>query len=233
MAAMKIAICTPAYLSVTGHYALSLARMINWTLREAEIVVDGARVIPDLQLFMRQGSLLPRTRNSLARDAVTWGADYLLWVDADMSFPERALLRLLSHNLPIVGVNYPRRTFPTAPSARDLDEKLVWTTEADAEAGSVVPVEMIGLGLCLVRMDVIRTLRGNNEVPLFSTEYWGEGIEGGCGEDVFFFNRARKAGYAVHLDHWLSWQVFHVHETLLGNADAVAQRALFEASGNG
>jgi hypothetical protein len=226
---LKIAICTPYYDTVAGGYAVSLANMINWTLREAKITYNGEPVTPNLKVFTRTGSLLARLRNALAKDAVTWDANYLLWIDADQVFPERSLLQLLSHNLAIVGVNQPRREYPTGPNASDIDGNPIWTTEELGRSGAVAEVGVLGLGLCLIDMRVVHTLRDGNSVPLFSTAFWGEGIHEGVGEDTFFFNRVREAGFSVHLDHGLSWNVYHSSTTLLTNADTVAQRELYLA----
>src|SRR3712207_5457752 len=107
---LRIAIFTPAYNLVTGEYAVSLANMINWTLTEAEIVVQDRKIVPTLKVFMRHGSLLPCVRNALVKDALDFEADYLLWLDADHHFPENSLLRLLRHNLPVIACNQQKRS---------------------------------------------------------------------------------------------------------------------------
>lgn len=221
---MKIAVCTPYYSNVTAEYALSLAEMVNWTVRDANILVNGERTVPCIKIFMRHGSLLPRLRNELAREALAWGADFLLWIDADHSFPERSLFRLLSLNLDVVGVNQPMRTFPTGPTTKSLDGALVWTTESMAREGLVEEVASTGLAFCLMRSSIVAIL----EKPLFATHYWNDGVDEGLGEDAFFFARVRGAGIPVHVDHALSWEVKHAFGTMLSNADTIAQRELFE-----
>jgi hypothetical protein len=39
------------------------------------------------------------------------------------------------------------------------------------------------------------------------------------GEDVFFFRQVRDAGIAVHVDQALSWNIGHVAQRELTNAD--------------
>ena len=224
---MKIAVCTPYYSNVTADYALSLTEMVNWTVRDANIVVNGERTVPYIKVFMRHGSLLPRLRNELAREALSWGADFLLWIDSDHSFPEKSLFRLLSLNLEVVGVNQPMRTFPTGPTTKSLDGALVWTTEDMAREGLVQEVSSTGLAFCLVRSSTMQKL----DMPFFATRFWGDGIDQGLGEDAFFFNKIREAGIPVHVDHALSWEVKHAYSTMLSNADTVAQRELFESGG--
>jgi hypothetical protein len=95
---MKIAICTPCYLNTTADYSYSLAKMLLRT-SAFSINYNGAPTVPEFEIFIWGSSLLPVVRNTLARKAVDWGANYLLWIDADHAFPDDALLRLLSLNV--------------------------------------------------------------------------------------------------------------------------------------
>ncbi len=223
---MKVAICTPHYADVTAAYARSLSKMLLRTAASS-ITYNGVAAVPSFEVFMRKSSVLPRCRNTLVKDALDWQANYLLWIDADHSFPEDALLRLLSLNLPVVGVNYPRRAKPTWPTAVSLDGEFIWTTEDLARSGEVVQVRHLGLGFCLIDMNVIHTLRQTGAGrPLFALEMVGEGLEA-VAEDVFFFRRVNEAGFGVYLDHALSWHIGHVHDRIVTNADAIADRDHF------
>ncbi len=225
-ALMKVAICTPHYADVTAAYARSLSKMLLRTAGSS-ITFNGVATSPSFEVFMRKSSVLPRCRNTLVKDALDWEANYLLWIDADHSFPEDSLLRLLSLNLPIVGVNYPRRAKPTWPTAVSLDGEFIWTTEDLATSGEVVQVRHLGLGFCLIDMNVIHALRQNGAGrPLFALEMIGEGLEA-VAEDVFFFRRVNEAGFGVYLDHALSWHIGHVHDRIVTNADAIADRDQF------
>jgi hypothetical protein len=190
-----------------------------------QINFNGEAVLPEIDVFMGTSSLLPQLRNMLVKAAAEWGANYLLWIDADQSFPEEALLRLLSLNLPVVGVNYPRRGPPHLPTAVGLDGELLYTTEEAAKAQDVVPVLHMGFGCCLMDMSILDTIRahalanGKSESgPLFATELVGDGTRI-IGEDVFYFRQVRDAGIAVHVDQALSWNIGHVAQRELTNAD--------------
>lgn len=222
---MKIAILTPHRAEVAAEFAYSLTRMLLRTGR-TQIMLNGARTHPELELFMRSSSALPQLRNMLVDDAVAYGADYLLWADSDHQFPDDALLRLLSLNLAVVGVNYPRRARPTWPTAIGLDGEYVWTTAERAQAGEISEVHSLGLGFCLVDMTVIHALRSQGTraaKPLFQIEMLGDGLDI-VGEDVFFFRRIAEAGYAVHLDHALSWAIGHAHQRVLTVRDTLAEK---------
>lgn len=222
---MKIAICTPYHGDVAADFAYSLGRMLLATV-QTQIEFNGQIVHPQIELFFRTSSILPQLRNMLVQEALSWGANYLLFADSDHSFPEDALMRLLAPNLPVVGVNYPRRVAPHRPTATGLDGELVWTTEDDARSGLIVQVRSLGFGLCLIDRTVFETLyqhalaTGADSIwPLFAMEMKGDGT-GAVGEDVYFFRKLHAAGVPVYLDHSLSWAVGHVHQRVLTNAEA-------------
>jgi hypothetical protein len=200
---------------------------------QAPIRFNGEVRTPEIEVFMRSSSLLPKLRNQLVQDALEWGANYLLWADADHTFPEEALLRLLMLNLRVVGVNYPRRTSPTYPSAFALDGKLIWTTEENAQAGEITPVSSLGLGFCLMDMTIFNDLEKQagregeeNMWPLFAYQIEPGQIEG-IGEDKYFFDLLKRANVPVHLDHALSWSIGHFYPRLLRNSDTVSDKAAF------
>lgn len=220
---MKIAICTPTYGDVTADYAQSLVAMVLRTV-QTPIEYNGVPTVPEIKTFLASSSVLPQLRNLLVKLADEWGANYLLWIDADQSFPEEALLRLLSHNLAVVGVNYPRRAAPHHPTAVSPDGELCWTREEDARGGSLARVRSLGLGFCLMDMNVLRELRhptaDGEERPLFALQMLGDGTRI-RGEDVHLFMRLeQEAGVPIYLDHALSWSIGHVAKQVLTNADA-------------
>lgn len=152
-----------------------------------------------------------------------WGADHLLWIDGDQVFPANSLDRLLSVGQPFVGCNYARRVEPVAPTAlkarTESGDELLWTTLEDAKAGVVEEVIGIGFGLCLISRAVFEAA----EKPWFAmvTDRNGD-IHG---EDHFFCDRARRAGFKIFVDHALSWQIGHVGDKVYTSADALMDRA--------
>ncbi len=111
---MKIAICTPSHGQMHSQFTYSLIKMIMHTLR-SRIVFNGEEVTPDIELFTRSSSMLPTVRNLLVMDALDWGANYLLWADADHIFPSHSLMRLLSLNLPVGGRQLCEKDIPHLP----------------------------------------------------------------------------------------------------------------------
>jgi hypothetical protein len=226
---VKVALCIPAHRQVEAKWAQCLANMIAHTA-QARIELDGKPVQIEFETIIVSSSLLPESRNRLVVEAINCEADYMLWMDADHVFPVDALLRLMGRSKLVVGCNYARRFTPTSPTASDLNDKLVWTTREKAEANEIEEVANMGLGLCLVDMRAYAILERKAEAdgkehfwPLFTIPARPDGI--GCiGEDVSYFQTLRDAGVKIFLDHGLSWDVGHCHETILTNAHCEAQR---------
>jgi hypothetical protein len=225
---VKVAICIPAYGDTKAKFTHSLANLIAYSLG-ARLERDGGPVALEITTFIVSCSMLTESRHRLVAEALHWGADYMLCLDADHMFPAQSLMRLWAHNLPVVGCNYARRANPTAPTAA-IDSGLCFTTRDKAEAGKIEEVSHLGLGLCLIDMRVFDVLQSQAEergdtsfLPLFKFIEKPDGI-GVIGEDVFFFGKLREAGIPVHCDHALSWEVGHVHEQLLMNAHAEVQK---------
>lgn len=227
---MKVAICIPRHGDAKGEFMLSLARMIAHSLR------PGAAAGGDLEIeiFSVASSDLSANRTELLKRAIAWQARYLLWLDSDHVFPPDTLLRLLRHKLPVVGCNQPRRSLPTGPVAVKLNDKgemeYVWTTEALAKAGTVEEVYHVGLALCLIDLNILHQVKAHVETGV-GWANWGPfdrkllpGTRARMGEDVSFFRELTDAGIRVYIDHGLSWEVGHIAERTVTNADAVAQK---------
>jgi len=73
-------------------------------------------------LYTAPGTLIFSQRESLAKEALADGAEYILWVDSDMRFPKNTLERLLAHGKKIVGVNAVTRRKPVLPTAINFYE---------------------------------------------------------------------------------------------------------------
>jgi hypothetical protein len=227
---MKVAICIPRHGDTKGEFAIGLARLVAHSLTAP--APGGERL--EIEIFSLASSDLPHNRTELLKRAILWQARYLLWLDDDHVFPPDALLRLLAHKLPVVGCNQPRRSLPTGPVAVRLDAKgemeHVYTTEALAKAGAVEEVVHVGLALCLMDMSVLHIVKAKVEKGV-GWAHWEPfdrkllpGTTARMGEDVSFFRELSEAGVKLFVDHGLSWEVGHIAERVIMNADAVAQK---------
>lgn len=198
---MKVAILVPCYSDAKRDFCISLARLVWHTARNLPDV--------DLETFTASNSIVTVVRNALVDEAREWGADLVLWIDADHTFPPNGLERLLGLGLDVVGCNYIRRLPPHGPTAvREAAgrRELVETTEDLVRRQVVERVVGLGLGFCLMRLSVLAL-----PAPVFRYTY---DEAGETGEDHYLFGELTKRGIAIHVDHWLSWQVGHIGETI-------------------
>lgn len=237
-ARLKVALLIPCHGDPKARFVQCLADMLSHFHGAKLTNAAGEEYDKEAETFIISSSILCESRHRLVAEALAWGADYLLWMDSDHVFPRDALCRLWARNLPVVGVNYARRCQPTAPTAArivtDADEadhkNLVYTTRAKAEAGEVEEVSHLGFGLVLMRAGLFNILQLHAEregkesfLPLFAMPAKEDGTSF-VGEDVFFFGKVREAGVKIHCDHALSWEVGHLHERIVTNAHACAER---------
>jgi hypothetical protein len=203
---MRIAICIPCHRDTKARFTLALAGML----------VHTARAIPDeIKTMLAQGPLLD-VREGLVDAARGWSADWILWLDADHTFPNETLLGLLRHRKDVVACNYARRVGATEPVAH-RDGRLVQTTEALARSRAVEPVDGVGLGVCLMRTSVFDRL----EPPYFQLELKPDG-SGYVSEDFTLFRRLKQAGVEAWVDHGLSWKIGHIGDLIYTTAAMAA-----------
>lgn len=237
MPSLKIAICTPCYGNPELMFSKSLQGAIKHFYEANLTTSDGTPYEKEIEWFVVSNSMLTEGRHMLVAEALNWGADYLLWADADHVFPPDTICRLWARNVQIVGCNYSRRGTPTAPTAAkivtdDLGEdhkNLCYTTMEKWHDDLLEEVDHLGLGLCLMRMDCFDALQVKAEeegkdtfMPLFMFTPT-EGFKGMIGEDVYFFKKLKEAGIPIYLDHGVSWEVGHIHKIVLTNHHAVKQ----------
>jgi hypothetical protein len=214
-APLTVALCVPCQDQVAAGWAFDFARLVGFT----------AANFPEIQLVTLQvrSTLLPDQRNSLVRRALDHDATHLLWFDADMRFPKDALIRLLNHDVDIVGTNYASRRPPNIPTAERAGEGLVYITPG---AEGLLEVTRMGFGLVLTKAAVFYDL----EKPYFSLAYRPQ-HDDFTGEDVFFCRKAKEAGFIPYIDLKLSQEVGHIGEFTYGLEHSDALRQVAQAEG--
>jgi len=142
-------------------------------------------------------------RNQAVRDARHLDATHLLFLDADMTFPNDLLPRFLAHVAApwqIVGGLYILKTPPFAPVAlvheRREADGLWWFDHVDLTGTetTLCPVDVIGMGCTLIPMEAF-----DGPEPWFYYRDDPEG-EGRVSEDVAFCQDVRARGFTIWLD---------------------------------
>lgn len=147
---------------------------------------------------------MSRGRNMLVERSLEMGSEWILFIDDDHVFPSDLLLRLLSHDKPIVGSLYLRRHHPFAPNAfshlrEDKMYEPIDLTLLPREG--LLKVRAVGTAGMLIRSEVFR------EIPEPWFEY-GQIGKWGASEDIIFCEKAAEAGIEVFVD--LAAQLGHM-----------------------
>jgi len=206
---MKVVICIPCHGDTKADFTFSLSRLVAYSVRH-----DPAL---EIETLIARSSILVQSRTRLFEWSKEWGADYILWLDSDHTFPPQALLRLLNHRLPIVGANYPRRSKDLVPVAlkKDISGRwdLVDTNSRNVSNDQVEAVDRIGFGFLLMQMRAVIQALGDPLYPIFETKSLSDGSF--IGEDAMFCDRMRSSDLNIYVDHMLSSKIGHVSEEIL------------------
>lgn len=180
-----------------------------------------------IQLNVKRGSVIARSREEVAEDALRDPeVTHLLWIDSDMRFPKDVIGRLLAHKKPVVGANCSYRVRPLKPTAVEYS-----TPDGGKKHRRVFPAEEVtglervdGMGLALVMVE--RSVYEQLERPWHSTPWLQreDGTMGMLGEDAYFFGCCKQDEIPVYIDHDLSWEVFHLGEHAFGMQDILDER---------
>lgn len=192
---VKVKIAVPARDSVMTGFFHSASMMMAASANHPDI---------ELSLSTSAGTLICDQRQSLAQAMLNEGCDWILYLDSDMRFPKETLLRLLARNAPFVTCNYTTRRAPAEPVAF----KRIGTLEklyTDPDSEGVEACSANGLGIALIH----RVVFEQTPKPWFHIPYIPE-KDGFWGEDVWFCNSVRKAGFDILVDHDLSKEVKHI-----------------------
>lgn len=159
----------------------------------------------DMSVHMEMGCDIASMRNRIVMAAREKNATHILFVDYDMSFDTKAVIKLLEEDKDIIGAAYNRRADPPVSTA---------IPEGKEDAGSPddlpkgpFKAEALGTGLMLIKMSVFDILTS----PWFM---WGYKPDGTMlyGEDTYFCQMAKKAGLEVYAYPGLN--VKHIGEKL-------------------
>jgi hypothetical protein len=198
-----IAICVPTNGLLHSEFAFFLIDAIRYTESQGYPV----------DILMDLGTVLSSQRQFLARRAINeHNADYIMWFDSDMTFPEDTIVNLLERNKDIVCATYSKRVEPFHATAFEEINPVVPVEMS----GSLKKVKYAGMGCMLVKADVYASI----DAPWFPLT-WHEQTDSWHGEDMGFCSKAIDSGFDVWCDIDLSVNIGHLgqQEFLLSRED--------------
>jgi hypothetical protein len=197
MSTPVVAICIPSMSSMCTDTALSLIALVQ---RATNL---GIKVIT----INYQCCVISHSRNQLVVKALAFDnpkVTHILWVDSDMTVPQTALERLLSHDKDVVGSFYSRRTFPHTTAGC-----LIGTH--DVAKGGLYPASLMPHGCCLVKRKVYETIKGPWYFEHYDDAQICEGDDfGHVSEDSNFTTQCIKHGFEVFCDADLTFETGHI-----------------------
>lgn len=144
---------------------------------------------------------IAEARNEIVEFALSQNANYIYWLDDDVIPAPDAFMKLYRHQKDIINGVYWSKSNPPMPLLfRNHLEGPYWNWRI----GDLIEIDAAGNGLTLVKTDVYRTISEKLGGPWYSTEYSSfAGVKDtpyNNTEDLYFYWKARKAGFKIWAD---------------------------------
>jgi len=153
---------------------------------------------PPALYCLNRGIPLDIARNELASEVFKHDAEWLFFLDSDIIPPRDAIIKLMSHNLDIVGGLYYKRMPPVHPAMWRLAPKPrpegKYIPIMHFQKGQLIECDVIGMGCTLIHRRVLERL----EQPYFKWTQWWK--RDGVSEDFYFCEKAKEAGFRIYCD---------------------------------
>lgn len=164
--------------------------LVNWQFASS---LMGLQVLPDTRVIWMIRAMIDTSRNNLVQEALKESSyTHLLMIDDDMTFNPDLALKLLEHDVDIVGALAFKRRPDYQPCVyrKNLDNKKYFPILPEV----FQEVDVVGTGGILINLEVFKKLK----YPWFETTYDKEGNHWSV--DFDFCIKARKAGFKIFVD---------------------------------
>lgn len=169
---------------------------------------------------------IAQARNEIVEYALSQNANYIFWLDDDVIAPPDSFLRLFNHNKDIINGVYWSKSNPPMPL---LFRNHLEGPYYDWHVGDLIEIDAAGNGLTLVKTDVYREIERKLGKPWYSTDYAsfpGQKVSGiGNTEDLYFYWKAKKAGFKVWADTGLQALHYDKNQEILFGMPPFAPQA--------
>ncbi|AHB09970.1 glycosyltransferase family 2 protein [Zymomonas mobilis] len=172
----------------------------------------------DTNVICGRSSILAGAKNIAVKESLNWGADYILFLSGDITFPNDTLHRLLAHEKDIIGVTYPK---PVAPY------NLLGITEEQQDQKaleqSLLKMRYMPGGCMLVKTEIFKKLDPN--LPHFYYDVFQDDV---MGDDFVFCDRVRELGYDIWCDANLSAEIGRIGQRVYHMPEIEERRLVME-----
>lgn len=176
-------------------------------------IISLTKKHPEYTYAFSENSLVYDARNGMADIAITYGFDYLMFIDSDIVFREDAVDKLIEHNADVcTGVYYSRRDDHEPLIFSEIKPRTLFHKAKLTKVKEVLPyqqIEACGMGFCLIKTDVLKKIKKRHKTPF-------EPIKG-MGEDYSFCYKCKKHGIKIYADGDIT--LFHIGKKEYGKED--------------
>lgn len=164
------------------------------------------------------GMPFDHARNTGCQKLLELGWEWVFFLDDDTIPPPDAIIKLMSHKLPIVSGVYYRRSNPICPvMLKETQKGRMWITEFNVP--DMLEVDFVGSGCLLIHRDVLTSLP-----PLSPKCHWFEWRvdrkdlpeKDRMSEDFTFCQHARNHGYKIYVDTTVQCRHIGLGESRVG-----------------
>ncbi|HUT54613.1 MAG TPA: hypothetical protein VM658_14580 [bacterium] len=196
---MNLAICIPiSWDYVPTPFLVSLTQL----LRPGTLKAIRSFGIERYFYLINRAFPLDYNRNTLVKKALELDADWVLFLDADMTFPPDLVPALLRDSLAsgavIVSACYFKKLppHPCVSAVRKTPDDPQLLTPIEAGNNGLAECDVIGLGAALIHCSVFDSI----PYPWFEYEVYQKTGERTVTEDVPFCGKAKEAGFSILTD---------------------------------
>ncbi|MFT8450774.1 MAG: hypothetical protein ABF675_01000 [Zymomonas mobilis] len=165
-----------------------------------------------------RSSVLASAKNITVKESLQWGADYILFLSGDITFPSDILYRLLAHGKDIIGVTYPKPIAPYNLLGISDDSQ-----DQEALEKGLLKMRYMPGGCMLVKTEIFKKLDPN--LPHFYYDVFQDDV---MGDDFVFCDRVRELGYDIWCDTNLSAEIGRIGQRVYHMPDIEERRLLME-----
>ena len=195
----KIVVCIPlSWAYVPRRFFLNFVGIMQDTQKK------GIELIP----LTNQAAIMDKNRDDLAKAALEYNPQYILWLDADQIYPNDVVNRLLQHTRGdklIVGGVAPRRGdgVPLIYKFIEVDGEFAAVPAGEPLNRGLIEVDAMGFGGVMMRPKVLK------EIPFPRFKMWATS-KYYIGEDIEFFRQCKEKGIKAYCDTNLMFGHLHI-----------------------
>lgn len=169
--------------------------MVHTAVMDSLMLLEAVPNVPFVYIRANNG-YIDGLRNQLVMKALDANCSHLLMLDADMLYPNDTIIKLYSHNLPVVsGLIWKR--YPPFDALMYKGDLNNWNRIEEWNDGELVEIDATGTGCIMYNCEVFRKIKP----PWFEfTENPDKQSGGTVGEDIGFCLKLREAGYKMYTD---------------------------------